>query len=495
MHRQAIFAAFLVLSLSAATGLAPASGQSVDAFIDSVDAGAYPSLSVTVTVLDGGGRPIGELTEASFQATAGDRALPVLSAASAIDGKTGINVVLALDTSGSMNGQPLEQAKAAGRALLDQLSPLDQVAVLAFADRVDIVQAFTGDRNAVATSLGALSSTGNTALYEGVAEAGGLSATGDLPRRAVVLLSDGQDFGQVSRTDRSGSLAAATAAGAPFFIVGLGNAIDRPYLEELATVTRGLLLLAPDAEDLTALFQSIGAKLRQQYVLSLDASALPMATDVVLRISVAYNGATAVTETPFTTPGVQPAPQPSPKASGEEQSPPVPSQQPQPATDADGSFPLVALALPVAAAFAVLLLAWRIIRRRRRALPDVDYTRAGSAQETPSSHPEPEPPPQTAREIVRATLTLAPPASGASYALGREPVTVGFSADCDVRLRDGQADRWERVRIWPREGRYMLHTLSRRGTVLVGGRSVEWAVLEEGDEIQLGPCHLTFRRA
>jgi hypothetical protein len=39
----------------------------------------------------------------------------------------------------------------------------------------------------------------------------------------------------------------------------------------------------------------------------------------------------------------------------------------------------------------------------------------------------------------------------------------------------------------------MLHNLSRMGVVLVGGKPVTWAVLEDGDEVQVGDARLLFR--
>ena len=47
--------------------------------------------------------------------------------------------------------------------------------------------------------------------------------------------------------------------------------------------------------------------------------------------------------------------------------------------------------------------------------------------------------------------------------------------------------------MWRREGRYMMHNLSRMGSVTVAGRPAIWVVLEDGDEIQLGSCRLQFR--
>ena len=65
--------------------------------------------------------------------------------------------------------------------------------------------------------------------------------------------------------------------------------------------------------------------------------------------------------------------------------------------------------------------------------------------------------------------------------------------DCGIVLPAESSHRWERVRVWRREGRFMLHNVSRMGTVTVGGRPAIWVVLEDGDEIQLGNCRLLFR--
>jgi len=48
------------------------------------------------------------------------------------------------------------------------------------------------------------------------------------------------------------------------------------------------------------------------------------------------------------------------------------------------------------------------------------------------------------------------------------------------------------VRIWYRDGKFMLHDLTPGGGTLVSGQRVFWAVLEQGDEIQIGPYFLRF---
>jgi hypothetical protein len=65
-------------------------------------------------------------------------------------------------------------------------------------------------------------------------------------------------------------------------------------------------------------------------------------------------------------------------------------------------------------------------------------------------------------------------------------IHVGFRPyleDCALRLSDagGQVGR-RHARVWLREGRFMLHHLDRRLTTSIGERTVDWAVLEPGDE-------------
>jgi Domain of unknown function (DUF4114) len=82
------------------------------------------------------------------------------------------------------------------------------------------------------------------------------------------------------------------------------------------------------------------------------------------------------------------------------------------------------------------------------------------------------------------------------FPLGDEPVTVGFGGDCSIKLPGGEMGRLERVRIWQREGAYMLHNLSRFGSVTVAGRpAAAWIVLEDGDEIMIGDQRLIFTRS
>jgi uncharacterized protein YegL len=481
----------LLLVLTWALRPGPASLQGVlEARIDELNDSDFPVLRAAVTVTDAVGRPIVGLQPEQFQASAGGVLLTVAQVQSAADNQVPMGLVLAFDVSTSMEGPALDQAREAGRALIEQLLPIDQVAVLAFATNVQVLQPFTADRAALLRAIDGLKAGGDTALYQAVASSSYLAVSSSLPRRAVVLLSDGEDFGGHSNVDRATSLSTVRQSGIPVFVVGLGSQIDRPYLDELVAAARTPLVLAPSPEQLHGFYSSIGQTLRQQYVLTVDAKGASPG-DVTFRLTVTHEGATAVAERSLTVPAPPPPPALPPAVE--------PVQQPASVSSGRGIPPVVFAGAGAALLFVALAAGALLLRRRRRQRREAEWGLEHRVQ----SLPAPEPSMATPAAEEGAALVSGPPIaqlallSGATetkrYPVGEAPATIGSAPDCTIRLSDGKVSSHERVRIWRREGKFMLHSLSRRGRVTVGGRPVTWAVLEDGDEIEIGPHRLRFR--
>ena len=475
----------------------PAEGQSaVQLRIEAIDTSQFPQIRATVSAIGADGVPLADLPSTGFSAEAGGVAVPVTGAAGSADPSLSIAVALVFDTSGSMQGAAIDEAKQAGRLFVNSLGPNDQAGIIAFATDVREVHPFTTDKQGLLQAIDRLSAGGNTALYSAVATSAQSIRQVNAPRKALVLLSDGQDFGSVSQIDRQGSIAAAAQAQAPFFLVGLGGSIDEEYLRSLAEATHGQLMLAPDPAALQGLYASIAQLLRQQYVLTLDASRLPRGQQLSLTIRLAYGGSIASSEIaldtpalPATQPPATPAPTPVPTQR------PLPQQEPESAGSNTGL--LVGAGVGAAAlTAAVLLLARRWARRRRREPeaegPEEAPVEAPRKQREalvfPALHP-------ASHDVQPAAWLEVTSGSGdQKLPLDEQPRTIGFTPDCDIRLEDGRrGTRMERVRIWMREGRFMLHNLSALGTVRVSGQPATWIILEDGDEIVLGTVKLVFR--
>jgi VWFA-related protein len=479
--------------ISIAGSLGAGAQQQPAQVLVSVDTQAYPRLQTTVTVFDGSGRPVTGIDQQAFMISADGKPMPVSNFTTGQDPNAPTSAVLAFDTSGSMAGAPIEQARLAGKALVGQLKPGDQAAVITFSDSVDGLQGFTSDHGALTAAIDRISASGNTALYDGVVSAVNLAVQqAPAQRRAIVLLSDGVDAGGVSTIDRGSSLAVAQSAGIPVFAVGLGPQIDQPYLQELVNVTGGQLFLAPSPEVLQGLYETIGTTLRQQYILDVDATGLDAAAQHTLRVEVNHAGGVTAAEAPLDLSRFAASPAPTPVSSA---MPSVETPLVTPAvneTEGSGSsFPLAVAGgvLIIALAAGTGALYW--LRRSRRAVPPELRTpwrpREGDAGAVfVGTGP-------IGLHDAHAWLENSTTESSERFPLGEDPVTVGFTGDCTICLPDGAGQAGARVRVWRREGVYMLHNLSRLGKVMVGGKAATWAVLEDGDEIVIGGSKLTFR--
>ncbi|QIX27814.1 VWA domain-containing protein [Nocardioides sp. JQ2195] len=101
--------------------------------------------------------------------------------------------VLALDTSKSMRGAPIEDAKAAAKAFLDAAPADVKIGLLTFSGSVQSTIEPTTDHAALAAAIDGIELTLGTRVYDAVVEAVGLA--GSDGARSVLLLSDGKDQG------------------------------------------------------------------------------------------------------------------------------------------------------------------------------------------------------------------------------------------------------------------------------------------------------------
>ena len=112
--------------------------------------------------------------------------------------KRPVSITFVIDTSGSMSGEPLQQAKAGARVFLEGLPGGDTARVLFFSDKprwhLERAQPVAEARASLVSAVQTVFANGGTALYDAVLEAM-RPAPGD-PKgaaRAVIVLSDGED--------------------------------------------------------------------------------------------------------------------------------------------------------------------------------------------------------------------------------------------------------------------------------------------------------------
>ena len=196
--------ALLLSALSVPGTVAAAQPPPTDLSVRIVDGDVsdYPDVALRVTVREANGVPVPGLEPFDFEVNE-DRvpeARPLIAVEPVINPDLPVSIVLLIDISGSMAGQPLNDAKEAAQALIDQLGEGEQIAVIAFAGAIDLDTIDTArehppttDRSAAATLIDGLEALGGTPLYDALYK-GTLWAQEATPgHRAIVLLTDGVD--------------------------------------------------------------------------------------------------------------------------------------------------------------------------------------------------------------------------------------------------------------------------------------------------------------
>ncbi|MGH8945545.1 MAG: vWA domain-containing protein, partial [Acidimicrobiia bacterium] len=130
-----------------------------------------------------------------------------------------LDVVLVIDTSGSMKGAPIEAAKAAAVGFLQQIPAQARVAVIGFGGTPELASPFSSDRSFLIAAVQGLEAQGETALYDALVTGVDELAGGSAKRKALIVLSDGGDT--VSKSSLQDALGRVTGAVVDFHAVEL----------------------------------------------------------------------------------------------------------------------------------------------------------------------------------------------------------------------------------------------------------------------------------
>jgi tight adherence protein B len=201
-------------------------------------------------------------------------------------------VVILVDASKSMEGAPIVKAMEAARALATRLPDGVEVAVIAFNNTTRVLLPLTADPARIASALERTPRLAyNTHLYEAIQAGQELVAGQGLDVGSIVVLSDGKDVG--SKVGREQSLADAKSSGARIFAVGLKSPqFDPATLKALADTSGGTYAQAATTDDLTPIFERIGTRLSNEYVVRYESFAGP-GQDVYVTAAVAGVAGTA----------------------------------------------------------------------------------------------------------------------------------------------------------------------------------------------------------
>ncbi len=230
-------------------------------------------VQVFAVVTDRQGTPIRDLEAEDFElrrGASGSRQ-PVAIERFAYADDLPLTLGLVFDSSGSMDAL-MPDAKQAGATFLARaVRQGDRAFLVDFDDRPRLAEPATGDRRRLLLSFGGLEAGGNTALYDAILFAM-LQFEQGPGRRALVVLTDGEDYGSELSAHRAAEQ--ARRYGVPVYVIDLSGVADptrnfpKLDLQAIAEATGGRLYMTASVERLEGAYAEILAELRSQYLLA-----------------------------------------------------------------------------------------------------------------------------------------------------------------------------------------------------------------------------------
>jgi Mg-chelatase subunit ChlD len=203
-----------------------------------------------------------ELSVKSFRLASGHRVVQAGISTTSVTSREQappLNLVLVIDCSGSMSGSRIERVKLGLLSLVDQLRPVDKVAIVVFSTDADLIlpTCARSNQKEICEAISRLRADGSTNLYAGLMLGYRTAKKAYDPKRSnrVILLTDGiANVGTVDPESISHASKEYNDKQIDLSTIGVGDNFNRELLRQLSDAGRGLAQFVDDAADLNRVF-------------------------------------------------------------------------------------------------------------------------------------------------------------------------------------------------------------------------------------------------
>ncbi len=226
-------------------------------------------ITFTVTVTDTYGRYVSGLGKSAFTVLDEKKPQDITFFS---DDDAPVSVGVLFDVSGSMSGDKIKRSRDALSKFIQTSHNMDEYFLIAFNSRAQLLLDRTRDGNAVLDKLTFVQTRNNTALYDACYLGVEKVQRGSHPKRALLLISDGQDnnsrytFNELRRLLKESDVTlygvgilSGSDAGSSMGMEGQG------ILDELASVSGGKAFFPRSNAEMDDIFEQIALELRHQY--------------------------------------------------------------------------------------------------------------------------------------------------------------------------------------------------------------------------------------
>jgi Ca-activated chloride channel family protein len=163
-----------------------------------------------------------------------------------------VNLVMLLDTSGSMRGSKIESMQKAAEEFIQNMGDEDSISLIEFYSQIDLLvdhAPLSSDRQQAIEAVRNLEPGGDTSLFDAIGAGAQLIQSNASPDavNAIVVLTDGMDTSSSRFRFDDNLIATATAGDTTIFTIAYGDDADNELLSELAARGNGNFYLGDEA--------------------------------------------------------------------------------------------------------------------------------------------------------------------------------------------------------------------------------------------------------
>ena len=226
-------------------------------------------ITLTVTVTDSYGRYVSGLDKSAFTVF-DDKDQQEIAFFSDEDAPVSVGIIF--DVSGSMGGDKIRHAREALSRFIDTSHDMDEYFLIGFNTRAQLLLDKTRNGNAIIDKLTFVEPRQNTALYDACYLGVEKVTRGTHAKRALLLISDGQD--NESRYTFSDLRRLLKETDVVLYSIGIVSPNDatsnvgmqgQGILDELSAVSGGKAFFPSTDAEMNEIFERIALELRHQY--------------------------------------------------------------------------------------------------------------------------------------------------------------------------------------------------------------------------------------
>ena len=194
--------------------------------------------------------------------------------------------LLCCDTSGSMEGEAIENLKSAVSLFAENKEKKDVLGLVEFNDAPTKILKLGSSVEQIKKESRSISASGGTNMYDTAISSINMINGGDNSLKTIILMSDGADNNKRTVDEINKNIGeCAKEKNVVIYTIGLGQEVDSDYLSSIAECTGGSYIYVNDSHSLYEFYRRLNNQNKNQYVLTYKAQDTFTNTDRECRLN------------------------------------------------------------------------------------------------------------------------------------------------------------------------------------------------------------------